>query len=200
MKTCQVESLGLREVSGLVKLIMPPDPVHGIGHVERVARIACSIASNYENIDYEVLLLAAYLHDVGRLSGSENHAVRSASIAKHVLKMLGYPEDKIEKVIDTIMAHSYSSGRAAMSMEAKILSDADKLDALGSIGLVRVLMYSGGLGRELNEVIEHIRVKLLKLPEVIYTKEGRAEAGKRVRIIKDFLENLLHELNGLLQQ
>ncbi len=192
---CQAESRVLDTVSELVKLLMPSDPVHGLGHVERVARMACRIARNYESVDHEVLLLSAYLHDIGRLSSPENHAVRSASIVRHILRMLEYPEDRIEKVVDTVLAHSYSLGYVAMSTEAKILSDADKLDALGSIGLVRVLMYSGELGRDLSEVIEHIKAKLLRLPETMYTSEGKAEAEKRVKIIREFLENLFQELD-----
>lgn len=185
----------LNAVSELVKLLMPPDPVHGIEHVERVVRMACRIASNYETVDREVLLLSAYLHDIGRLSSPDNHAVRSASIVRHILEMLGYPKDKIEKVVDTVLSHSYSLGYAAMSTEAKILSDADKLDALGAIGLVRVLMYSGELGRDLHEVIEHIKAKLLKLPETMHTSEGKVEAERRVKIIREFLENLFRELD-----
>lgn len=196
LSACQTKSRGLEAVSELVRLIMPSDPVHGWGHVERVVETACRIAGGYEGVDYEVLLLAAYLHDIGRLSEPENHAVRSASIARHVLKMLGYPEDKIERVVEAVLAHSYSLGYAATSMEAKILSDADRLDALGSIGLVRVLMYSGELGRDLSEAIDHIRVKLLKLPETMYTSEGRAEAERRVKAIRAFLEDLLNELGG----
>lgn len=180
----------LEAVSGLVKLLMPPDPVHGIGHIERVVKIACQIANSYKNVDHEVLLLAAHLHDIGRISEPENHAVRSASIAKYLLRVLEYPEDKIEKVVDAVLAHSYSSRYESMSLEARILSDADRLDALGSIGLARVLMYSGELGRELNEVIEHIKLKLLKLPEAMHTDEGKVEAERRVKIIKEFLENL----------
>jgi len=195
LSECQVNSRVLNAVSELVKLLMPPDPVHGIEHVERVVRMACRIASNYETVDREVLLLSAYLHDIGRLSSPDNHAVRSASIVRHILEMLGYPKDKIEKVVDTVLSHSYSLGYAAMSTEAKILSDADKLDALGAIGLVRVLMYSGELGRDLHEVIEHIKAKLLKLPETMHTSEGKVEAERRVKIIREFLENLFRELD-----
>lgn len=194
LNACQTKSRVLESVSELVKLLIPPDPVHGFGHVKRVVEIACRIASSYENVDYEVLLLAAYLHDVGRLSEPENHAVRSASIARHVLKMLGYPEDRIERVVEAVLAHSYSSGYVATSVEAKILSDADRLDALGTIGLVRVLVYSGELGRDLSETINHIRAKLLKLPETMYTAEGRAEAERRVKTVREFLEGLLQEL------
>ncbi|MEM4550963.1 MAG: HD domain-containing protein, partial [Sulfolobales archaeon] len=110
LSECQVNSRVLNAVSELVKLLMPPDPVHGIEHVERVVRMACRIASNYETVDREVLLLSAYLHDIGRLSSPDNHAVRSASIVRHILEMLGYPKDKIEKVVDTVLSHSYSLG------------------------------------------------------------------------------------------
>ena len=180
----------------LARLVMPPDPVHGFGHVSRVADLACEIASRYEGVDYEVLLVAAYLHDIGRIAEPENHAARSASIARYLLRLLGYPDEKAERVVEAILAHSYSSGYAAASLEARILSDADKLDALGSVGLARVLMYSGEIGRDMLGVAEHIRVKLLRLPEYMYTEEGRAEAERRVRLLRDFLDGLLRELRA----
>lgn len=194
LSSCPPKTPTVEVVLELARLIMPPDDVHGFGHVSRVIDIACSIASKYENVDYEVLSIASYLHDVGRVADPENHAVRSASIARYILKLLEYPEDKVEKVVEAILAHSYSSGYTAMSLEAKILSDADKLDALGSIGLARVLMYSGEIGRGIEDVIEHIKVKLLKLPDHMYTEEGKSEAERRAKAIKDFLYGLLREL------
>lgn len=191
---CPVRSELVAAVEELVRLIMPEDPVHGFGHVARVLELACRFAEGYSGVDYEVLQLAALLHDVGRVSGVENHAARSAQVARALLKLAGYPEDRIERVVEAIVSHSYSHGRRAESLEARILSDADKVDALGAIGLVRVFMYSGTLGRGLEDSLDHIRSKILRLPQLLYTEEARREAEGRVRLVVEFLENIEREL------
>jgi uncharacterized protein len=191
---CPVRSELVAAVEELVRLVMPEDPVHGFGHVARVLELACRFAEGYSGVDYEVLQLAALLHDVGRVSGVENHAARSAQVARALLKLAGYPEDRIERVVEAIVSHSYSHGRRAESLEARILSDADKVDALGAIGLVRVFMYSGTLGRGLEDSLDHIRSKILRLPQLLYTEEARREAEGRVRLVVEFLENIEREL------
>ena len=191
---CPARSAVVSAVEELVRLLMPEDPVHGFGHVARVLELACRFAEGYSGVDYEVLQLAALLHDVGRVSGAENHAARSAQIARAILRLAGYPEERAERVVEAIVSHSYSHGRRAESLEAMILSDADKVDALGAIGLVRVFMYSGTLGRDLEGSLDHIRGKILKLPQLLYTEEARREAERRVRLVVEFLENLEREL------
>jgi uncharacterized protein len=187
-------------VEELVKLIMPEDPVHGFGHVARVLELACRFAEGYSGVDYEVLQLATLLHDVGRVSGVENHAARSAQIARAVLELAGYPKERVEKVVEVIVSHSYSHGQKAESLESKILSDADKVDALGAIGLVRVFMYSGTLGRDLENSLDHIRSKILKLPQLLHTEEARREAERRVKLVMEFLENLEREIGTVSRQ
>jgi len=190
---CPSRSGLVSAVEELVRLIMPEDPVHGFGHVARVLELACRFAEGFSGVDYEVLQLATLLHDVGRVSGAENHAARSAQIARALLELAGYPKDRIEKVVEVILSHSYSHGQRAESLEAKILSDADKVDALGAIGLVRVFMYSGTLGREFESSLDHVKSKILKLPQLLYTEEARREAEKRVRLVVKFLESLEEE-------
>jgi len=164
--------------------------------VARVLRIAESLSRNYEGlIDKEVLTIAVLLHDIGRLGyGKENHAEASARVANSLLTLLGYPEKKKKLVIEAIRAHSFSSGIYPESLEAKILSDADKLDALGAIGIARVFMYSCEEGRGLEESINHFRKKILKLPDLMNTPEGKEEALRRVKIIKEFLDELTREI------
>ncbi len=193
MMPCPSRSGLVSAVEELVRLIMPEDPVHGFGHVARVLELACRFAEGFSGVDYEVLQLATLLHDVGRVSGAENHAARSAQIARALLELAGYPKDRIEKVVEVILSHSYSHGQRAESLEAKILSDADKVDALGAIGLVRVFMYSGTLGREFESSLDHVKSKILKLPQLLYTEEARREAEKRVRLVVKFLESLEEE-------
>jgi len=183
-------------IERLVRLIMPPNPCHGVDHVLRVRDLALAIAEKvHEPVDREVLELAALLHDIGRLSTDTNHAERSAEIARILLELAGYPHDKIDMVVKAILAHSYTSRIEAVSIEAKILSDADKLDALGAIGIARVFAYSGEMGRSIEDSVQHFYSKILNLVNTMYIDEAKRIAHERQRFVKEFLSRLLQELN-----
>ncbi len=188
-------------VEEIVKGVMSSDPVHGYPHVERVKHLALKIASNYPEADKEVIELSALLHDIARNGRGNNakegfdHALASARVAEVILKALGLPKEKVEAVAHAIEAHSFSAGREPKSLEAKILSDADKLDALGAIGVVRVFMYSATIGRSIKDSIAHFESKILKLPSLMWTPEGKEEARRRVKFVVEFLRELKAELS-----
>ncbi len=184
----------VRIIESIVRNIMSNDPIHGFPHVERVRRLALWIAKHYPQVDVEVVEIASLLHDIARSSREGDHALKSAEVAQLILSALGYPKDKIEKVVEAIATHSFSAGRTPKSLEAKILSDADKLDALGAIGIVRVFMYSGAIGRSIEDSLEHFRIKILRLPNLMMTEVGRKEALRRVKVVKDFIKTLEEEL------
>jgi len=189
--------LGLVDViEEFVRNVMSNDPVHGYPHVRRVKELALKIASHYSGkVDVEVLELAALLHDIARNGpGMVDHAYASAKVAEVLLKLVGYPENKASLVIEAISSHSYSTGKDPQSLEARILSDADKLDALGAIGIARVFLYSGAIGRGIEESVAHIKNKILKLPELMKTPEGRELALKRVKIVEEFIKCIEEEL------
>jgi len=182
-------------IEKIVRNVVGKDPVHGWPHVKRVLEIARWIALKHPEADLEVIEMAALLHDISRNGYEvEDHAMQSAIIAKELLTALGYPKDKLQKVVSAIETHSYSSGRKPDTIEGMILSDADKLDALGAIGIARVFMYSGILGRSLEESVSHFKSKILKLPEKMMTNEGREEALRRLRIVENFIKELEFEL------
>jgi len=188
----------VKVVEAVAKMIMPREPGHGWDHVERVRTLSRIIAAELgDGVDTEVLELAAILHDVGRALSPENHAEASARFAERLLKALGYPRDRIERVVDAIRTHSFSSGGKPRSIEAAILSDADKLDALGAIGVARVFMYSGAHGRGIEESVRHFHEKILKLPNLMLTEPGKRIAEERVKIVRLFLEGLEKELRDL---
>ena len=184
-------------VERIARMMMPKSPGHGWDHVLRVRAIAMRIAEEVEGVDKEVLELAVLLHDVGRAIDEENHAEASARFAEKVLGALGYPEDKLRRVVEAIRSHSFSSGRRSRSIEAAILSDADKLDALGAVGIARVFLYSGEKGRSIEESLRHFYEKILRLPEAMVTEPGRRMAEERVRIVKFFVEELRRELEDI---
>ena len=172
---------------------------HGFSHVERVFNLCLHIGKE-EGADLEVLALAALLHDVARPLESagkvEDHAAEGARIARHFLRSIGYPEEKVEAVAHAIEAHRFSRGPEPETLEAKILSDADKLDAIGAIGVARVFMYSGEHGRSIEDSLEHFEGKILKLKDLMYTETARRLAEERHRFTEEFIERIRREIEG----
>ena len=172
--------------------LLPEFGTHGFEHTERVCR-ACRHLGGGVGADLSVLLPAALLHDVGR--GTADHALESAEIARRILEALGYEGDEVEAVVEAISAHSFTGGRSSASLEARVLSDADKLDATGALGTYRAAMYSLEHGRPIGDFIAHFHEKLLKLKDRLFTEEARRLAESRHRFMLDFLSQLDRELN-----
>ncbi|MCE4617235.1 MAG: HD domain-containing protein [Desulfurococcales archaeon] len=179
----------LRSVEARARKIMGQDPAHGWPHIERVRRLAQMIVWEEElNVDKTLLELSVLLHDVGRfLPGEGHHAEKSATYAKHYLATLGIPSETIKRVVHAILAHSYSLGVKAETPEAMVLSDADKLDALGAIGIARAIHHGCQQNRDFEYSIGHMKEKLLKLPSLMYLESARRLANERVQIVKLYI-------------
>ncbi len=168
--------------------------VHGLEHAMRVVKWALFLGRDV-GADPEVLAVAALLHDIVR--EGEDHALRSAEEARKILLSHGYDEDFVERVYLAIRDHSYSSGRVPETLEGKVLSDADKLDALGLVGIARVFQYSGSSGRTIEESLLHIREKILNLPQEMYLERSRILAEWLVGKVEEFLDGIVKELRML---
>ncbi|ABL78560.1 HD domain-containing protein [Thermofilum pendens] len=189
---------------------------HDLSHVERVYRLAMRIARELgAGVDLEVLGAAAILHDVARSMEDEglveDHAREGARIAREILKRVGFPEDKIERVAYCIEAHRYRGGGRPSSIEAQILQDADRLDALGAIGVARAFARGGARGTPFYDpskppkerydghsetVVNHFYEKLLKVKDTLNTEPARRIAEGRHRFMEEFLERFLKEWVG----
>ena len=175
---------------------------HGLPHVERVYKWAEKIAESESiPINMSALKLVVYLHDIGRFVG-EPHAYYSAVVADEMLKEALCSSAFIEEVTTAILAHSFSYFRKlekrAVNELGKILSDADKLDALGVVGFLRVFIYGERHGRTLRESIEHFYDKILKLHELMhyeYSKKIAQVLTERVKILLKMLEDEVGSLN-----
>lgn len=175
------------------------DDVHGIPHTLRVLKIALDIAYRVKvRIDMDILIVATLLHDVGRsIENLENihHALLSARIAEQELRRLKLDEWKITRIVEAIKAHSFSLNYPAKTIEAKILSDADKIDAIGAIGIARAFIESARRGRNISGTITHFYEKLVNLINLLYLKESIEIAMERHNFMVQFLEKLKREMS-----
>jgi uncharacterized protein len=192
-----------------------PDSAHDLAHIKRVVNSAMKLCDE-EGADSEVVHAAAWLHDC--VSLPKNHpdrkksSVLAAQKAAHFLSKTDFPESKISLVVHAIEAHSFSAGITPESTEAKIVQDADRMDALGAIGIARCLLVGGVLGRPLYNpedpfcenrepddtlwTIDHFYVKLFRLPETMHTESAKKEALKRVKVMKAWLNDLKSEIEN----
>lgn len=175
------------------------DDIHGFPHVERVYNLCLQIGREL-GANLFLLKIAAYLHDIGRVLIREerhdkNHAEFSAEIALELLKSSRFkiPQIDLDKIIHIIRAHSFSNNIKPEILEAKILSDADKLDALGAIGLYRTIGFTIETGGDLDNLIEHLENKIMKLPNLLFLDISRNLAEKRNQIIFDFYNKIMKE-------
>ncbi|MDI9610327.1 MAG: HD domain-containing protein [Archaeoglobales archaeon] len=159
--------------------------------MQRVVKLAKLIAER-EGANLEIVLKSAELHDCAR--DKDNHAIESAKLAREILKSQGCSEDFVEAVAHAIEAHSFSAGIMPRTLEAKVLSDADKLDALGAIGVARAFMVAGEKGRSIEETLKHFEEKLLKLKDLLYTETARKLAERRHEFLKRFYEEIRKDL------
>ncbi|MDI9644179.1 MAG: HD domain-containing protein [Candidatus Verstraetearchaeota archaeon] len=155
-------------------------------------RSLCRVIGNAEGAVPEILDLAALFHDVKREEA--DHAMSSATHAGRILLSEGFSEEFVSAVKEAIAAHSYTSGRVPNSLEAKVLSDADRLDAMGAIGIYRTVQYNLEKGYPAERVASHISEKLLRLAGTMQTDTGRRMALAREKALRSYLESFLSEL------
>ena len=185
------------------------DPAHDFEHVMRVFRNAEKICKN-ENGNKKLILSAVLLHDIIKIKNRKDSALKSAKLSEKILKENYFLDNEIIIISDAIKEHSFSKGKTPSTLEGKILQDADRLDAIGAIGLARVFSFSGSnnrpfydpkdpfsKNRNLNDnkwAIDHFYEKLLFLEGKMNTKTGKLLAKKRTKTLKDFLKELKNEI------
>ena len=192
------------------------DGAHDASHLARVWRTAQSLLAAHPEANALVVMAACYLHDLVNLP--KNHperaqaSRRSARLATHQLGVMGFPPELLAGVAHAIEAHSYSAAIPAETIEAKIVQDADRIDALGAVGLARVFYIGGQLGRPLAHpddplaldrpfddatyTLDHFAVKLAALPGMMQTGAGRRLAERRAALLMDFRARFAQEWLG----
>ena len=195
---------------------------HDFDHTMRVFKLALKIAAHYKDVNTDVLEAACILHDIARVKEDTDptrtidHAELGAEMSKTILKDMGYDDEFIENVASAIRSHRFRGKYKPETIEAKILSDADKLDAIGAIGIGRAFMIAGEYGEKLyididEEVVrdaERIKdfnehspnleylVKLRKIEERLYTDEAKRIAKERIQFMDEFFDRLRKEVRG----
>jgi uncharacterized protein len=190
------------------------EPAHDFQHIMRVYKNA-KLIGQLEGANMEILLLAALLHDLvvypKGSTKSSSSSDDSADLAEHILRSYGYSKDKINQVSYCIRTHSYSKGLVPTSLEARILQDADRLDALGAIGIARTFSIGGSekrifynsddpfwrSNRELDDkrwTLDHFQRKLLHIRDLMHTRSAKRIAAKRTRFMKLFITQLRTEI------
>jgi len=209
----------MKRIEALIPLVKPfytaEDPAHDWPHIIRVIAMVRKLAEG-ESVNLPCLLAAAYCHDIVNLP--KNHPLRShassmaAEKSAELMKQVGFTENEIINTKQFITEHSFSKGLRPSSLEAAIIQDADRLDTLGAIGILRCAsvntqMKSGfyelndplAKERELDDkkyMLDHYFVKIFKLPEMMNTPNAKIEANKRVEYMKGFLETLMGEIRN----
>ena len=165
---------------------------HDMDHSMRVYRNAMSIAEGYPECDGTVVALSALLHDVDdhKLFNTENNAN-----ARTFLEAQGVTTDVIERICRNINDVSFSKnrGKRPENLEGKIVQDADRLDAIGAVGVARTFAYGGKVGRSLDSSIQHFHEKLLLLKDEMNTSVAKEIAEKRHAFLLAFLEEFEKE-------
>jgi uncharacterized protein len=203
------------------KLYHDDDPVHDFQHVLRVLTLAERLAQA-EGADLEIVRTAALLHDISRLDDDHSgqfalsveaeadHAVLAGREARRILS--DADPDFVEAVVHAIEAHRFRNEIEPQTIEAKVLFDADKLDAIGAIGVARAFAYSGrhglplwgevsadyvpGTSQERHTPHHEFIVKLKQIKDRLQTASGRQIAEARHRFMVAFFERMADEVAG----
>ena len=190
------------------------DVAHDRGHVLRVLSNAREIAAG-EGVEVgAVLTAAAILHDIVALPKTHPERARASVLSSRkawsLVRDMGFSREESDAVAHAVAAHSFSGEIEPQTAEARILRDADRLDALGAVGIARCFAVSGGLGRTLwhpddpfaeardlddgRYALDHFATKLLRLGDDMATATGRRLAEARTEVLRRYLDDLAREI------
>lgn len=169
---------------------------HTFDHTKRVYALSIRIGRDL-GADLKILGTAALLHDIGRPKEAEtgvSHSVLSGEMSVEILKNVGFDDSEIDTIVDAIRTHRFSEGIEPNSLEGKILSDVDKLDAIGAIGVFRAIAQASSRGEGIEGFLSHADEKLLRLKDLMYTDGARVVAEERHSTLEAFVMQMREEL------
>ena len=189
------------------------DGAHDANHLQRVWRTARALLAAHPEADALVVQAACFLHDIVNLPKDHPHRAQASRLAAETatqeLARIGFASEKLPAVAHAIAAHSFSAAIAPETIEAQIVQDADRLDALGAVGLARLFYTAGKMDSSLAHhsdtlarsrprddkayALDHIAVKLETLPASMQTAAGRKLGEERLRLIHAFRAQFVAE-------
>ncbi len=186
------EVLFAKAVQYISELFQKNSGGHDAAHSLRVYRNAMMIADKESACDREIVALAALLHDADDhklFSTSNNENTRAFLKENHI------PAEMTDRICEVINSVSFSRNkdRRPETIEAEVVQDADRLDAIGAIGVARTFAYGGEHGRPLEDSVQHFHDKLLLLKNLMNTETGKKLAEKRHAFLEEFLKELREE-------
>lgn len=191
------------------------DAAHNPMHIRRVVTNARRL-TEAEGADWHVVMPAAWLHDCVIIPKSSPNRSRASQLAAQQaiawLEELKWPHGRLKEIAHAIEAHSFTAGITPQTLEARVLQDADRLDALGAVGLTRTLMLGAELKRKFYDptdpfchfrepddsiyTLDHLYCKLLTLEATMQTPSGKSEAQQRTFFLRQFLAQLGEEIGA----
>ncbi|MBN2734221.1 MAG: HD domain-containing protein [Methanomicrobiaceae archaeon] len=190
-----MENTEIERIMVFVETFFKQTGSHGLDHTLRVTRLCVDIGKA-EGADMQILTPATLFHDVARPLEKKTgipHEEEGARIAEEYLRSNGCDESRIWAIAHAIRSHRFSRGTKPETLEAKVLSDADKLDALGAAGIARTFMQAGEHGDGIEGAIAHLHEKLLKLKDLMYTDTAKEFAEERHALLQRFTDALEDE-------
>ena len=208
----------MNDISKCQELVMSVynnmDASHDYQHIERVYKNAETILQSEPQADVQIVRLAVLLHDV-----SDAKYTQTKEAEERILQKLDLTDEQRQHIRDIIASVSFNGGNElqAKTIEAKIVRDADRLDAIGAVGIARTFAYGGAKGRKLYDDAEEARAqmsveeyrtkstasvthfyeKLLLLKDLMVTEKGKQMAEERHAFMVSFLEQLQKERDGI---
>ncbi len=194
-----LEILTPDHLRSLVEAKMSKDAAHDWYHIERVYRNGLRIGRTEPAVDQLVLQAALVLHDIGEKTIDKGNAIVDETLIGQILTPLGVPVTKLPAIVIAINEHSFTRRAKPSSLEAAIVQDADRLDAIGAIGIARAFAYGGANDRALyapddpTNTIQHFDDKLFKLRSLMNTNEGQRLADERHEYMQGFVATFMQE-------
>ncbi len=207
----------MKRIQNLIPLVKSyyntTDPAHDWAHVGRVAATAKQLAEN-QDVNIECVLAGVYCHDLVNLPKDhpdrKNASTLAAKEAEPLLVKAGFNQQEILIIQKAIIEHSFSKGLKPSCLEAAIVQDADRLDALGAIGILRCAAVNTQMKASFYDpfdplaemrllddksfMLDHYFVKLFKLPELMNTPQAKAMGFQRIEFMKSFIDELMKEV------
>jgi uncharacterized protein len=181
-----------------VKADLADEPVASTDHVERMTRW-CQELGPAADADMGVLIPGALLHDVGVVINRKKHYVAGRARAVEILQSSGFPEEKIDAALHVLETHSRYGGPDPETTEAKVGQDADALEYIGAIGILRTVvrgLHDGSFSGKISDFPEYLRSILAKVEGTFHTKRAEELGRSRLEYMKSFLERIEKELQN----